>query len=91
MSKKDRFLIIFLIVSIPTLLIVGSVFELEIVCMGIFFVSCSAIIVQRIIEEHKIPSTRESNDGPISHEKMYGSNPLDPFNYVKTDHRDPFE
>ena len=91
MTKKEWFFILFMIVFIPSFIIIGGIFELEMVCMGILFVSCSAIIVQRIIKEHKMPNRRESNDKLISHEQMYGSNPLDPFNYVKTDHRDPFE
>ncbi len=91
MPKRDWFVIFFLVVSIPTLFIIGSVFELEFVCMGIFFVTFFGIVVHRIMEERKMPNTGESDDGTIFYEKMYGSNPLDPFNYVKTNHHDPFE
>ncbi len=91
MPKRDWFVILFLIFSIPTLFIIGSVFDLEFLCMGIFFASFFGIVVHRIIEERKMPNQEESDDRTIFHKKMYGSNPLDPFNYVKTDHRDPFE
>lgn len=91
MPKRDWFVVLFLVVSIPTLFIIGNVFELELVCIGVFFVSFFGIVIHRIIEERKMPNMKEGNNGSIFQERMYGSNPLDLSNYVKTDHRDPFE